>query len=98
MARLLKPSFQALHLQIAVDDLKILFGLAAKISLQLLALVPVMEQFHRLFQADGNHQPENNGGNVDEEVAPGGRGVLGRVNVQHGVVFLRVLGTLVARG
>ena len=62
--------------------------LSAQVFFQLPALVPMVEVLHRRFQADGNHQPQHDGGDVDEEVAPGGGGVVGRVNIEHGWGFL----------
>jgi hypothetical protein len=79
---LLEPWFEILHLQVAVDDLKVLFGFVVEVFLQLLALVPVMEELHGLFEADGDDEAENDGGNVDEELAPSGGGVVWRVNVE----------------
>jgi hypothetical protein len=43
-----------------------------------------------LFEADGDEQADDDGGDVDEEVAPGVGGLVGRVDVEHGV--LRVCG------
>jgi hypothetical protein len=39
---------------------------------------------HHLLQADGNHQPQHDGGDVNEELAPRGGGVLGGMNIEHG--------------
>ena len=39
----------------------------------------MMEVLHSLFQAHGNQQPQDDGGDVNEEVPPSGGGVMGRV-------------------
>ena len=51
-------------------------------------LVEVAYVLDELFQTDGNHQPQHNGGDVNEELAPRGGGVLGRMNIEHGWGFL----------
>lgn len=94
MHRLFEPWLEILHLQVAVDDLQVLRGLVAEIFLELTALVAVMEKLDGLFKGDGDEEAENDGGDVNEEVAPGSGGVVRRVNVQHGVVLLRILGIL----
>lgn len=94
MACLLKPGLEGLHFEVAVDDLEVLFGFAAEVILQLVALIPVMEELDGLFEADSDEEANNDGGDVDEEIAPGVGGVMGRVNVEHGVVILGVLGIL----
>lgn len=48
----------------------------------------VVEGFDGLLEADGDEQAEDDGGHVDEEVAPCGDGVVGRVNVEHGELLL----------
>jgi hypothetical protein len=54
-----------------------------KILDELPPFVVAMHRFDSLLQGDGDEQADTNGGDVDEEVAPGvGRGV-GRVNVEH---------------
>jgi hypothetical protein len=47
-------------------------------------LVTVVEVFDGLFEADGDEQADDDGGDVDEEVALGGGGVVGWVDVEHG--------------
>ena len=48
----------------------------------------VMEVLDGLFEADGDEEAEDNGGDVDEEVAPGGGGVMGGVYVEYGKLLL----------
>jgi hypothetical protein len=51
-----------------------------------------MQSFHGLFEAYGDEEAEDDGGDVDEEVAPGAGGVVGWVDVEHGGGFLWSLG------
>jgi hypothetical protein len=51
-------------------------------------LAPMVEIFDGLLEADGDQQAEDDGGDVDEEVAPGGGSVVGGVDVEHGGGFL----------
>jgi hypothetical protein len=44
----------------------------------------VVEVLDGLFEADGDEESEDDGGDVDEEVAPGAGGVVGWVDVEHG--------------
>ena len=44
----------------------------------------VMEVFDGLFETDGDEETEDDGGDVDEEVAPGAGGVMRGVDVEHG--------------
>jgi hypothetical protein len=46
--------------------------------LELLALVVMMDRLNGLLEADGDEQTDDDGGDVDEEVAPGVGGVGGR--------------------
>ena len=48
-------------------------------------LVAVVEEFDRLFEADGDQQTDDDGGDVDEEVSPHGGGVMGGMDVEHGL-------------
>jgi hypothetical protein len=75
-------------LEVRRDEKDPSLRLSAQIFFQLPALVSMMEVLHRLFEADGNHQPQHDGGDVNEEVAPRGGGVVGRVDVEHGCGFL----------
>jgi hypothetical protein len=47
-----------------------------------MAMVNVL---YRLLDADSDQQADRNGGDVDEEVSPRMRRVVGRVNVEHSV-------------
>ena len=58
--------------------------LATEFLLELMALVAVADGFDRLFEADGDEQADDDGGDVDEEVAPGVGGVFGRMDVEQG--------------
>ena len=48
----------------------------------------MVEVFDGLFETDRNTKAEDYGGDVDEEVTPGGGGVVGGVDVEHGGGFL----------
>ena len=48
----------------------------------------VVEVLDGLFEAYGDEEADDDGGDVDEEVAPGGGGVMGWVDVEHGGGFL----------
>jgi hypothetical protein len=47
-------------------------------------LVAVVEVFDGLLEADGDQQADDDGGDVNEEVALGVGGVVWRVDVEHG--------------
>jgi len=49
--------------------------------------VAMVEGFDCLLEADGDEQPDADGGDVDEEVRPGVDGFVGRVDVEHGRSF-----------
>jgi hypothetical protein len=48
---------------------------------ELVALMAMMDGFDGLFEADGDEEADDDGGDVDEEVAPGVGGGVGRVDV-----------------
>jgi hypothetical protein len=52
-----------------------------------MAMVEVLDG---LFEADGDEQTDDDGGNMDEEVAPGVRGVVRRMDVSIGAGSCRV--------
>jgi hypothetical protein len=43
----------------------------------------LMKVLHGLFEADGDEEADDDGGDVDEEVAPGAGGVVGGVDIEH---------------
>ena len=53
--------------------------------------MPMMEPLHGLLEADGDEQAEDDGCDVDEEVAPGGGGVMRWVDVEHQMVLAEML-------
>jgi hypothetical protein len=69
--------------------LLVVFALVAEEFAGFGDLVAVVEVFNGLLEADGNEKAEDDGGDVDEEVAPAGGGVMGRVDVEHGCGFFR---------
>jgi hypothetical protein len=68
-----------------VEDL---FGLVGQGGLQNAAFVGAVQGFNGLFEADGDEQADDDGGEVDEEVAPGVGWVVGWVDVEHGACSL----------
>jgi len=54
---------------------------------QFVALMAVVEELDGLLEADGNEEADDDGGDVDEEVAPGMGGGVGRMDVQHRCLF-----------
>jgi hypothetical protein len=71
------------------NGLPVVFALVAEEFARFGDLVAVMDEFDRLFDADGDEEAEDDGGDVDEEVAPGGGGVVCGVDVEHGGSVLR---------
>src|SRR5277367_1224545 len=51
-------------------------------------LVAMVDVFYGLFEAYGDEEAEDDGGDVDEEVAPGRGGVVSGVDVERGGWFL----------
>lgn len=72
-------------------DGQIVLGFDLHLLDQFGTLMTMMDGLNGLLQADGDQQPQNNGGDVDEEVFLGGGGVVGRVYIKHGGVLLRRL-------
>ncbi len=68
---------------LSADEVEVLLRLGMHLELEILALVVVMDGFDRLLEADGDEEADADGGDVDEEVAPGMGGLMGRVNVEH---------------
>jgi hypothetical protein len=55
---------------------------------QLPELMPMMEEFDSLLQANGDEQAEDDGGDMDKEVAPCAGRVVGWMDVEHGCGLL----------
>jgi hypothetical protein len=64
-------------------DAQIAETFGAEISFELVALMAVVDGFDGLFEADGDEQANDDGGDVDEEVAPGAGGVVRWVDFEH---------------
>jgi hypothetical protein len=71
------------HVDIAVSDGDVELRLVAHLGDELAALVGMVDGFDGLLEADGDEETEDDGGDVDEEVAPGVDGFVGRVDVEH---------------
>ncbi len=69
----------------------ILGALDEELFAGLLREMTVMEVLDCLFKAHRDQQAENDGSDVDEEVAPGAGGVVGWVDVEHQGLLLRIL-------
>jgi len=82
---LLEPGFEAAHVEVAGDDYAVVDGLGAEVGFKGDALVAVVEGFDGLFESNGDDEADDDGGDVEEEVAPGVGGVVGRVDVEHGL-------------
>ena len=52
--------------------------------------VVLVDALDELLEADGDEEADDDGGDVDEEVAPGVGGGVGRVDVEHGRVLCGV--------
>lgn len=68
------------------------FTLGLKQFASLMRLMAVMKVLEGLFKPDAISRPRTNGDDVDEEVASGGDGVVGRVDLEHFGVWLLVSG------
>jgi hypothetical protein len=66
-----------------VDVIQIDPGIGQLTAAQLLELMTLMEVFYGLFESNGDEQADDDGGDVDEEVAPCAGGVVRGVNVDH---------------
>ncbi len=65
-----------------------LLGFAVEVLAEFGGLVAVVEEFDGLFEAECDKKADGDGGDVDEEVAPGVGRMVGRVDVEHGGGFL----------
>ena len=54
------------------------FSFLAHVLGKLVALTAMMDRLDRLFEPDGDEEAEDDGGDVDEELAPAAGGVMGR--------------------
>jgi hypothetical protein len=70
---------------VELDQLEIALSFVVQLHFELVALMVVMNSFDGLFEANGDEQTNADSGDVDEEVLPGGGGVVGRVDVEHGL-------------
>lgn len=52
-------------------------------------LMPMVQELDGLFEADGDDQTEDDGGHVNEEVAPGADCFMGWMDVDHEVLWMR---------
>jgi hypothetical protein len=69
----------------------ILGALEEELFAGLVREMTVVEVLDGLLEADGDEESEDDGGDVDEEVAPSGGGVVGGVDVEHGSILFRRL-------
>src|SRR5258708_12680625 len=77
-----------------VDDSELIYVVEVKAGVgdealaQLAELMLMMEVLDGLFEAVGDEEAEDDGGDVDEEVAPCAAAVVGWVPLEHGFTFL----------
>jgi len=65
------------------EGLVIRFPLEAQRLANFGKLVPVVEEFDRLLDGDGNAKADDNGRDMDEEIAPAVYWLIDRVHVEH---------------
>jgi hypothetical protein len=89
---LVPGSLLEVAIDVCAEDRDVSFGFRAHLLYQHLSLVAMVEVLDCLLEADGDEQANTDGGDVDEEVAPGVGGGVGRVDVEHGRVLCGVRG------
>jgi hypothetical protein len=67
-----------------LDVAFVVASIALEGNLQFMALMVMMEILDGLLEADGDEEADDDGGDVDEEVAPGVGGGVGWVDVEQG--------------
>ena len=80
---LLKPGFEAAHVEVARDDFAIVDCLGAEVGFEGDALVAMVEGLDGLLKTNSDDEADDDGGDVNEEVAPGVGGFVGRVDVEQ---------------
>jgi hypothetical protein len=75
-----------------LDEVEVALGFVAELGLQLDALVVMMDGLDGLLEADSDEEADTDGGDVNEEVAPGVGGGVGWVDVEHKKECMRVEG------
>ncbi len=69
-------------------DLQVLhaeLSFGAQVFAEVIPLMTMMEELNSLLESDGDEQANDNGGDVDEEVAPGVNRMMGWMDVEHGM-------------
>jgi hypothetical protein len=74
---------QAQGIDVVGDGLAVGVHLLQQQLARFAGLVTVVKVFDSLFEADGDEQTDDDGGDVEEEVAPGVGAVVGRMDVEH---------------
>jgi hypothetical protein len=72
------------QLLVALEDVEVDAHLVLNICACVAGLVALVDVLDGLFEADGDDEAEDDGGDVDEEVFPRGSGVVSGVYVEHG--------------
>jgi len=67
--------------EVTFGEVEIALGFVVELGFELMALMVVVESFDGLLQGDGDEEADADGGDVDEEVAPGVDGFVGWVDV-----------------
>jgi hypothetical protein len=71
-----------------IHIVKVKAGVSEDALSHVVELMLMMEVLDGLLEAYGDEEADDDGGNVDEEVSPGGGGVVSGVDVEHGGGFL----------
>ena len=67
-----------------IGDLCVVFDLFDKPLASVFPFMAMVEKLDGLLQTDGDEQADDDSGDVDEEVLPGVRGFVRRMNIEHG--------------
>ena len=81
-------------------DVYVAEAFGVEIGFQLVALMTMMQGLDGLLEGDGDEQADADGGNVEQEVAPGVGGGVGWVDIEHRRVLcgVAVCGAEMQRG
>jgi hypothetical protein len=79
--------FLDVAIDVGMKEADVAFGFNAHLLNEGVSFAAVVDGFDGLLEADGDEQTDADGGDVDEEVAPGVGGVVGWVDVEHGEIL-----------
>src|ERR1700722_12572347 len=75
-------------LEVVAIDLAVFLALFGESFAGFGDFAALMDALDGLFEGDGFEEADDDGDDVDEEVSPGGGGVMGGMDVEHGGGFL----------